>query len=394
MDGSIDNRESRFRPLSFPTLGPGVGEPGLFDAVFEESEAGLLILDLDLAKLKVSIADANPAFAAWTGHDRDALIGRNLFTLIDGADHAEGRQRLLRATARHAPATVRLALRCADGTTLPCSATVRPVGSDNPTPRMVLIARRADLSLHQALKAAERERDAAMLARERLLSRISHDLRTPLNGILGFAELIGLMPGCADSRHKGYAADIFTAGRELLSRVEDLLAAAEILGPETAHRRRLVSLPPLIARASEAVALGAASRRLKIRSRIEAALPVVAADPGDLSRMLAALFDNAVREAPEGSVITLSCQMTARGDVALVLTDRGPAIGLDEIEAAMAVAEEPQDVYRTPHRRCAGGLPMAHLLAARNGGRLEAGVDEAGDGFRLSITFPHAAGRT
>lgn len=386
MDGGIENRDAMFRPLNFPALGPRRGEPGLFDAVFEESESGLLVLDLDLSRLAVEISDANPAIASWLGMSRTALKGSSLFDLIAENDGAAARLR--RATARHASDTVTVDLRCADGSILACSATIRPVSGTGARTRMLFIARRSDLSLPQALKAVEHERDAAMLSRERLLSRISHDLRTPLNGILGFAEMMTLMPDCTNGRHKGYASDIFAAGRELLSRVEDLLAAAECLGPEPRRRPELLALPKAVhaavSRASKAAEAGA----IALIERNESGLPPFYADADEIARMIDAALGNALRAAPAESAIVIGCRLSSRGELVLGIEDRGPPIELAEIEAAATLGPEPSEVYRSPHSRTVGGLPITRFLAARNGGRMTATGMADGGGFRLELFFP------
>lgn len=85
--------------------------------------------------------------------------------------------------------------------------------------------------LEAALKSAQGGRDAALARSSRFFSRVSHDLRTPLTHIVGFAELLQDARISPDARARDYAGAIHEAGRTMLDMVEDLLSVVD----QTAH---------------------------------------------------------------------------------------------------------------------------------------------------------------
>lgn len=389
----LHESEGRFAPLDFPKQAAPGGAPGLFDAVFEECETGMLICDLEPERPRLVVADVNPAFVAATGLARDSLIGRNFLDLFDRRVAPEAVLYLARAAARHEAATQRVALARAGCESLAGKLALRPVGSSGARPRMVGIFRRDDGSLHEALSEARRERDVALGARHRLLARLSHDLRTPLNGILGFAQLIGETPEAkADlGRYRGYARDISAAGRELLMQVEDLLAAAEDGVPDGAPDDELLTVDELVEAASRG--LRAAPDRPLLATRIEPGLPKLAGRREDIRRLFELILGNALRAAPPGSPLALDAALTASGALRLRFIDQGPPPAEADILAVALVDDEDagaseRDVYLSPEGRPVAGLAMARTIMRRHGGSLRVGPGPGGRGCCLELDFP------
>jgi signal transduction histidine kinase len=138
------------------------------------------------------------------------------------------------------------------------------------------------------------------------LAAMHHELRSPLNTILGFAELMhdGAVGPVADD-HKEYLGDILTSGRHLLHMIDDLLDLAKleagriegpIIGP--------IDLATLVGRARDLAVGRAAHRRIRIESEIDAVPGIVA----DVVRVRQIVFDalsNAVNCVPDGGLVTV-----------------------------------------------------------------------------------------
>ncbi len=392
MHGTRREGGTRFEPLDFPALRPGAASSGLFDAVFEECEAGVFILDLDLDRLLLRIADVNPVALAWLGCKRSALVGMNFLGLIDGDPAREDIRRLREAAARHQSVHVRLALRGGDGAGLVGTLSLRPIGRDPQHPRMVAIFRRGSESLHAALIAAQRERDAAREARERILARMSHELRTPLNGILGFAELIGATPADqADlARYRDYAQDISAAGRELLMRVEDLLTAADTRAADDPARPTAIDIAAAFERALRMAGMALRRRGLRLDLRMAPNLPRLHGDASDLARLFDAVIDFAIRGAPRASVIEVVIRRSSDGGVIVQVEDEGALLSAEEVETATLSTDDGRDVYISDDTRSCAGLPMAKALVERYGGRLFLGAAADGVRSRCVLAFPAA----
>ena len=390
MHGTKRESGTRFEPLDFPALRPGAASSGLFDAVFEECEAGVFILDLDLDRLLLRIADVNPIALAWLACKRNALIGENFLSLIDGDPAQENIRRLQEAAARHQSVHVRLALRGGNGAGLVGTLSLRPIGRDPQHPRMVAIFRRGSESVHEALLAAQRERDAARAARERILARMSHELRTPLNGILGFAELIGATPEGQDNlaRYRDYAQDISAAGRELLTRVEDLLAAADARSPDEGEHLAAIDIGSTFDRARRIAGMALRRRGLRLELAMTPNLPRLRGDAGDLGRLFDAVIDFAIRGAPPMSVIEVAIRRSSDGGVVVQIEDEGALVSTEEVETATLSTDDGRDVYTSDDTRSCAGLPMAKVLVERYGGQLFLGTAADGVRSRCVIAFP------
>ncbi len=388
MSGTISKQQTRFAPIDFPALGPADGELGLFDAVFEESDTGLLILDIDIGQLVARVSDANLTLCAWLSCASADLYGINIMALADMSMDAHDRHQLQHSLIRHRPVSLPFPLSFNQQKALHCQITIRPVRTVNDSLRMVAVLRRTDESARQELAMACRQRDAAMLIKERMLARISHDLRTPLNGILGFADMMVHVPETSGEKMRSYAKDIASAGRELLMRVEDLLAAAQSTAPNVPRYETSMDVSKMLLERLDRARRRHIDAKIEIKSHLEVGLPLLRADKGEIIRSLDAVIDNAVRASGPASTILLTCRLNGYGGLDLSCEDDGPTIDMKEIDVAVAAAEEDQDVYFTPHIRSVAGLPMAKRLVMRNGGTMHVSPRAHSAGFKCDFSFP------
>ena len=134
---------------------------------------------------------------------------------------------------------------------------------------------------------------------------MSHELKTPLNAIIGFSEIMKdeVFGPIGQQSYRGYAADIHVSGTKLLSIINDVLDVSRLEGgaitvdPHHCCARDL---------AEDALAI---ARRLTGDGRdvsIDAAqtLPAIHADPGRLGQALANLLANALKFTPEGGTVS------------------------------------------------------------------------------------------
>ena len=94
---------------------------------------------------------------------------------------------------------------------------------------MVITSAIRDISdrkrIESALSEKNRELRSAADAKNQFLANMSHELRTPLNAIIGFAELVFYGRVAPDSpEHQEFLGDILTSGRDLLQRINEVLA--------------------------------------------------------------------------------------------------------------------------------------------------------------------------
>jgi two-component system sensor histidine kinase BaeS len=218
-------------------------------------------------------------------------------------------------------------------------------------------------------------------ARERhLLLAVSHDLRTPLTSIGGFAEAI--KDGAIED--SGQAADVIIAESRRLERlVGDLLDLTKLEARELSIALRPTDVVEVVTTTSVGFRPAAAKSGLQITVRLAGGgeapdeLPVspfvlnaVAADPDRLAQLLANLLENAMTFARSSVVVGVSDDPSS-GGCTITVEDDGPGIAPDDLPH---VFERFYQADRGPNRQMGSGLGLAIVseLAAAMGGSVRA----------------------
>jgi signal transduction histidine kinase len=138
------------------------------------------------------------------------------------------------------------------------------------------------------------------------LAEMTHELRSPLNTILGFAELMyeGSVGPVADD-HKEYLGDILASGRHLLRMIDDLLDLAKLEAEKVgAGQACPVDLAQLVDRVRDLVRGRASHRHIRIEVEV-VPVPNVVGDPVRVSEIVFDALANAVNSTSEGGLVTL-----------------------------------------------------------------------------------------
>ena len=247
----------------------------------------------------------------------------------------------------------------------------------------------ADVDDELAAVGAAIDTMAAELGRHRSLERaflmsISHDLRTPLTSIRGYAEAVA--EGAADdeeSRHQA-ALIIESEARRLERLVADLLMLARLDAREFSLHPGPVDVAE-VARHS-AVALEPAAREAGLQL-------VVTGDPGPLvatadrerlGQVIANLVENALKYA--AGTVEVEVRRAGSGEAEIAVSDDGPGIDPDDLPR---VFERLYTSRRQPGRKVGTGLGLAIVreLVTAMGGRVTV-IPTAGRGTRFAVTLP------
>ena len=188
-----------------------------------------------------------------------------------------------------------------------------------------------------------KERDSQL---RDLLANVSHDLRTPLTSIQGYAE--ALTDGVAEREEVDQAARIIReSAQHATSVLADLLVLSEIDVGEVVVRRELVELGPLLDRCLRRLEQRAAARGIELR-RSPIAGPSVMGDPDKLERAISNVLDNAVKYAADWVEVT----WLPNHDALLSICNDGPAIAAKD-------APHIFDRYYREQRSTGNGLGLA-----------------------------------
>ncbi len=229
---------------------------------------------------------------------------------------------------------------------------------------------------------------AASEARQReFLLSVSHEFRTPLTGIRGFAE--ALSDGVVTGPAAAAAGRTITGEAVRLERlVDDLLALARLDADDFGLDVVVFDLAELVHSAAAVWAPRCAAAGVLLRVDVPAGPVVVRSDPVRVRQVLDVLVDNAVRVTPPGRPLVLA--LTApTGRAVLQVRDGGPGLTDEDLAVAFdrsALAAR----YRGQRRVGVGiGLSLIGRLVARLGGTVNAfHAREGGAGFTVTLPRP------
>ncbi len=221
------------------------------------------------------------------------------------------------------------------------------------------------------------------------LRQLVHELKTPLNAIIGFAELIeGQYMGPAGSQYRGRAGEIVDQARRLLGAVDDLDTAARMESARPERDQSEVDAGAILARLHEAYEQEAAQHRAALAIRIDAGLPLAALDPAGAERMLSRMLAATIGLAGEGETISGDFALGRRGrdELLCLAIDRPHAIrGLDELALLHPGYSPDGDWPAAPSLGLGFALRLVRKLAEAAGGALDIGDD------RFMLYLPVAA---
>ncbi len=191
-------------------------------------------------------------------------------------------------------------------------------------------------SLDSAVKEATLAREAAEranLAKSEFLARMSHDLRTPLNVVIGYSEVItGEVLGGREAwpRYRDYANDIRNSGQFLLAIVNDILDIARIESGGFTLKLEPVDVGAVVAETVSRLSQIAARDGVTMVETCDGAAGIIMADRRALEQILQNLLSNAVKFTPAGNRAGVRLSRS-RESVSIEVWDEGVGIDATEI---------------------------------------------------------------
>ena len=246
-----------------------------------------------------------------------------------------------------------------------------------------ILRRRENRLLQQKIEAEE----SAGKSRSYFFSTMSHDIRTPLNAIIGYSEMMKM--GFKTDAEREQAVDsILVSGKALLRLVEHVLdfsklesGSLEIIPVHTAASK-------LIGDIVESFRTANTNTALEIRSHAEG-LPALLVDPQRIGQLLFNLVSNAVKFTKSGRVevrAAFSSPDGASGTLRIEVEDTGCGIGKEDIELIMTPYEK-VSAKEARHGGTGLGLALCRRLVKAMGGEITV-ASTPGKGSTFTVAIP------
>ncbi len=364
-------------------------QKALLETVFRDVPDAMVLVDAER-----HIRLINPAFSRVFGYDLEELEGKTTELIYnDPADYQNQGKTRFNVAAKNDPEPLIVVYRRKNGEIFPGDT----VGSPLRDPEGEVIGFVGVIRDVGARIAAERERlealemaEEANRAKSAFLANVSHDLRTPLNAVLGFAEIIKqqLLGPVGHPKYVEYAEDIRDSGSYLLDLVNDLLDISTIEAGQRAIRREIIQIEPFFAEC-----LKAATARISDGATVSLDLPEnpmpLVADRRSMKQVVLNLLSNSLKFTPADGKITVSAERDGKR-WRFCIADTGKGIPKENLEKIASAFERGQTSAYSTADGTGLGLAIAKSLVELHGGELSI-ASELGKGTQISFDIPDKA---
>lgn len=249
--------------------------------------------------------------------------------------------------------------------------------------------KRAEAEQEKLLARAQRSREqaeAASRSKDEFITLISHELRAPLNAMLGWARL--LKEGTADPAMQEHAVDIIErSARTQQKLIEDLLDTSRIISGNMRLETGPVDLAQVVKAAAETMRPAAEAKEIELELKLRGGANIITGDPDRLQQILWNLLSNAVKFTPKGGRVTVRLE---RADPYIRLTVADTGIGINH-DFLPYVFHRFHQADTSSTRRQGGlglGLSLVRNLVELHGGAVEAESAGAAQGATFRVNLP------
>ena len=357
---------------------------------------GVVVTDIE-----TRIRFVNPAAERLTGWAAGTALGREIGQVVcckfdDGATPSgEPAAALVRQVLQaEAAASVEQTLRLVSGE--PAGSVVDTTAGPVDDARgvrlgAVLVLRDAAGRLAQAALAEERKRrevsELANAAKNAFLSRVSHEMRTPLNAVMGLAQLLEIQPALDARKTRDYARHIYAAGGHLLALVNDLLDLNQVAQGKLKISIEPLGLAAVVDETLQMLSSLAGSHNIELDTAVAPDLMVLA-DRLRLRQVLLNLGSNAIKYNRQGGSVSLRAERLATGRIRIEVRDTGIGMTAEQQQHLFEPFERlGQERTKTPGVGL--GLVIVRSMVQEMGGTL-ALASAVRQGTTVTVELPAA----
>ncbi|MBI5636925.1 MAG: response regulator [Nitrospinae bacterium] len=361
--------------------------------VVDDEESNIIVFKRPLAKAGYTVIGASggaAALAAAAQNDIDVILMDWMMPGMSGVEaaaaiKATAKGRLIpviMVTAKSGQSDIKAGLDAGADDYI-----TKPVKMEEALARIrsALRQRALEKGLHEANEQLLR----LMALKDDFLNIASHDIRTPLTAILGFAdELQREDTGPLNDTQKHHLNIIVRAGKRQLKLVNDLLDLARIETGKDEPRKTPVVMDSLLAETCESMLYTAKEKEIAL-SCAKGCPEALMADEGKILRVLSNLAGNAIKFTPKGGAVAVSCKAEA-GECIVTVADSGVGIPPEELPKLFGKFAKLSSRPTAGEHGSGLGLSITKHIIEMHGGRIWA---ESAPGRGTSLHFALPLGR-
>jgi PAS domain S-box-containing protein len=240
--------------------------------------------------------------------------------------------------------------------------------------------------VYEVEQQARRQAEEANRMKDEFLALVSHELRSPLNAMLGYAVL--LRYGGLDTQKIRQAADVIErSGKAQAQLIDDLLDTARIISGKLRLELGPVDLVSVIDQAVQTIRPAADAKRISIETDLPSEIGQITGDPSRLQQVVWNLLSNAVKFTQQGGRVEARLE---RVDpyIRITVSDTGKGISLDFLPY---IFDRFRQADASSARRYGGlglGLALVKYLVELHGGTVEAASAGENHGATFKVTLP------